>query len=273
MRNLLSANLLRLRKSRLFWGLLAVMFAVGLLFTLQHISYQLRHGARFYLTIDLFVYALLLGFGMAVFIPLFFGAEHSDGTLRNKLTAGHPRLSIYLSHLITAIAAALCAAAAYVLPVLGLGLYFFEPPALDGGALALLTLGTLALLAAYCALYTLVAMNCSRKSTAAVSCLLGMLALYLAAGQVEVPLMHPEYLNWEVTEIGEMIPGEPNPRYVGGAERAALEAVFDLLPTGQSLQYMRVDAAHPARLPLYSLIDVIAFTTIGAALFRRKDLR
>lgn len=33
MRNLLSANLLRLRKSGLFWGLLAVMFAVGLLFT------------------------------------------------------------------------------------------------------------------------------------------------------------------------------------------------------------------------------------------------
>lgn len=273
MRNLLSANLLRLRKSRLFWGLLGVMLALGAAFTLQHFTHWLRWGARFYLTIDLFTYALLLGFGMAVFIPLFFGAEYSDGAIRNKLTAGHSRLSIYLSHLITSVAAALCAAGAYVLPVLAVGFFIYEPPALEAGTLALLVLGTLVLLAAYCALYTLVTMNCSRKSAAAVICLLGMLVLYLAAGQVEIPLMRPEYLSWEVTEAGEMIPGDLNPRYVGGTARVVLETIQDLLPTGQSLQYMRADAAHPARLPLYSLIDVIAFTTIGAALFRKKDLK
>lgn len=273
MRNLLSANLLRLRKSGLFWGLLGTMFALGAAFTLQHFSHWFRWGARFYLTIDLLTYALLLGFGMAVFIPLFFGAEYSDGAIRNKLTAGHSRLSIYLSHLITGVAAALCAAGAYVLPVLAVGLFIYEPPALEAGTLALLVLGTLVLLAAYCALYTLVTMNCSRKSTAAVICLLGMLVLYLAAGNIEVPLMHPEYLNWVVTEAGEMIPGDPNPRYVGGMERVVLETIQDLLPTGQSLQYMRAEVVHPARLPLYSLIDVGAFTAIGAALFRKKDLK
>ena len=273
MRNLLSANFLRLRKSGLFWGLLGVMFALGAAFTLQHFSHWFRWGARFYLTIDLLTYALLLGFGMAVFIPLFFGAEYSDGAIRNKLVAGHSRLSIYLSHLITSVAAALCAAVAYVLPVLAVGLFIYEPPALEAGTLALLVLGTLMLLAAYCALYTLVTMNCSRKSTAAVICLLGMLALYIVSGNVEIPLMHPEYLNWVVTEAGEMIPGDPNPRYVGGMERVVLETIQDLLPTGQSLQYMRAEVAHPARLPLYSLIDVTAFTAIGAALFRRKDLK
>lgn len=273
MRNLLSANLLRLRKSRLFWGLLAVMFALGAAFTLQHFTHWLRWGARFYLTIDLFTYALLLGFGMAVFIPLFFGAEYSDGAIRNKLIIGHSHLSIYLSHLITSIVVALSAAAAFVLPVLAIGIFAYEPPDMDTGTLLLILLGSLILLAAYCALYTLVTMNCSRKSAAAVICLLGMLVLYLAAGQVEIPLMHPEYLNWVVTEAGETIPGDPNPRYVGGTARVALETIQDLLPTGQSLQYMRVDAAHPARLPLYSLIDVIAFTTIGAALFRKKDLK
>lgn len=273
MRNLLSANFLRLKKSRLFWGLLGVMFALGAAFTLQHLSHWLKWGARFYLTIDLLTYALLLGFGMAVFIPLFFGAEYSDGAIRNKLVAGHSRLSIYLAHLITGVAAALAAAGAYVLPVLAVGIFIYEPPALDAGTLALLVLGTLVLLAAYCALYALVTMNCSRKSTAAVICLLGMLALYLAAGNIEVPLMHPEYLNWVVTEAGETIPGEPNPRYVGGTARVVLETIQDLLPTGQSLQYMRAEVAHPARLPLYSLIDVTAFTAIGAALFRRKDLK
>ena len=118
MRNLLSANFLRLRKSGLFWGLLGVMFAFGVFFTLQHLNHYLKWGAKFYLTIDLFTYALLLGFGMAAFIPLFFGAEYSDGAVRSKLTVGHTRLSIYLSHLITSIAVAISAALAYVLPVL-----------------------------------------------------------------------------------------------------------------------------------------------------------
>lgn len=273
MRNLLSANLLRLRKSRLFWGLLGVMFALGAAFTLQHFSHWLKWGARFYLTIDLLTYALLLGFGMAAFIPLFFGAEYSDGAIRNKLIAGHSRLSIYLSHLITSVVAALCAAGAYVLPVLAVGFFIYEPPALEAGTLALLVLGTLVLLAAYCALYTLVMMNCSKKSSAAVICLVGMLVLYLAAGNIEIPLMHPEYMSMEVTDSGEIIPGEPNPRYVGGVKRQVLETLQDLLPTGQSLQYMRVDVTHPARLPLYSLIDIATFTAVGLALFRRKDLK
>ena len=273
MRNLLSANFLRLRKSGLFWGLLGVMSALGAAFTLQHFNHWLKWDVRFYLTIDLFTYALLLGFGMAVFIPLFFGAEHSDGTFRSKLAVGHTRLSIYLSHLITSIVVALAAAGAYVIPVLAVGIFIYEPPALEAGTLVLLLLGTLALLAAYCALYAFVTMNCSSRSRAAVACLLGMLALYLAAGNIEIPLMHPEYLSMEVTESGEVVPGEPNPRYVGGAKRQVLETLQDLLPTGQSLQYMRADVAHPARLPLYSLAVTALSTAAGIALFRKKDLK
>lgn len=273
MRNLLSANFLRLRKSKLFWGLLLILFGLGILFTFRRVSDQMKWGARFYLTIDLFTYPLFLGFGMAAFIPLFFGAEHSDGTMRNKLTVGHTRLSIYLAHLITSIAVAFSAAAAYVLPVLAVGLFIYEPPAMEVGTLLLLALGTLALLAAYCALYTFVVMNCARKSGAAVICLVGMLALYLAAGNIEIPLMHPEYLSMEVTGSGEAVPGEPNPRYVGGAERQVLETLQDLLPTGQSLQYMRAEAAHAERLPLYSLAVTALSTGAGIALFCRKDLK
>lgn len=277
MRNLLAADFFRLRKSGLFWGLLLLLFALGVIFTLHRVEEQQKWGARFYLTVDLFTYPLFLGFGMAAFIPLFFGAEYSDGAIRNKLVIGHSRLSIYLSHFITSVIAAISAAASYVLPILLIGFFFYEPPAMETGTLLLLLLGSLVLLAAYCALYTLVAMNFASKSGAAVLCLVGMLVLYLAAGNIEVRLMHPEYMGGgiTITDEGIEIPlePEPNPRYVGGAARAALEAAHDLLPTGQSLQYMRVDVAHPERLPLYSLINIVAFTAIGAALFRRKDLK
>lgn len=273
MRNLLSANFLRLRKSALFWGLLLLLFGLGMSFTLHRVKEQAQWGAHFYLTVDLFTYALFLGFGMAAFIPLFFGAEYSDGAIRNKLVIGHSRWAIYLSHLVTSVVVALSAAAAYLAPVLAIGLFVYEPPNMDAGTFLLILLGSLALLAAYCALYTFVVMNCSRKSAAAVICLVGMLVLYVAAGNIEVPLMHPEYMSMEVTDSGEIIPGEPNPRYVGGAARDVLETLHDLLPTGQSLQYMRADVAHPARLPLYSLVDILVFTAAGATLFRKKDLK
>lgn len=40
MRNLLSANFLRLRKSALFWGLLLLLFGLGMLFTLHRVKEQ-----------------------------------------------------------------------------------------------------------------------------------------------------------------------------------------------------------------------------------------
>ena len=60
MRNLLSANFLRLRKSKIFWGLLSVLFGLGVLFTLHRVNEQQQWGAHFYLTVDLFTYALFL---------------------------------------------------------------------------------------------------------------------------------------------------------------------------------------------------------------------
>lgn len=273
MRNLLSANLLRLRKSGIFWFLLLVLFAFGTITTLQRVSDQMQWGARFYLTVDLFVYALLLGFGMAAFIPLFFGAEYSDGAIRNKLIIGHSRLSVYMAHLVTSVAVSALAAAAYLAPVLAIGVFAYEPPNMDAGTLLFMLLGTLALLAAYCALYTFIIMNWGNKSRAAVICLTGMLALYLAAGNIETSLTHPEYMFTEITDSGEIIYGDPNPRYVGGTKREALENLLDLLPTGQSIQYMRVKVNDPARLTLYALVDTTALTALGAILFQRKNLK
>lgn len=257
MRNVLSANLFRLRKSALFWGLLLVSAAFGALFTLQHVMAQKQAGHNFPLSIDFFAYPLLLGFGMAVFIPLFFGAEYSDGTIRNKIALGCPRLSVYLVHLLTGFGAAILAGIAYLIPVLTIGIPAFDPLPMDSKTLSLLLLGSLALLAAYCALYTAATMNCGRKSTAAVVCLAGMMAVYFLTGGIENRLAYPE----------------STPYYVSGAARAVLETTFDLSPVGQSLQYLWLEAVDPVRLALYSLGIAVAVTTAGLALFQRKDLK
>ena len=88
MRNLLSANFLRLRKSMLFWGCLILMLLLGAGFSLycflDRRTYE-TFGVGYVSNLDpvLFRYALLIGILMAVFVPLFFGMEYSDGAIRN----------------------------------------------------------------------------------------------------------------------------------------------------------------------------------------------
>ena len=163
---LLSANFLRLRKTNLIWGSLGICVGLGALAALGEFRFQVSVGAdlsvpevaqyKALLEKQFFEYAAFIGILAAEFISLFLGTEYSDGAIRNKLAAGHSRLSIYLSHLITSVAVALCAAGAYVLPVLAVGLFIYEPPALEAGTLALLVLGTLVLLAAFAAACVLI---------------------------------------------------------------------------------------------------------------------
>lgn len=283
---LLSANFLRLRKTNLIWGSLGICVGLGALAALGEFRFQVSVGAdlsvpevaqyKALLEKQFFEYAAFIGILAAEFISLFLGTEYSDGAIRNKIAVGHSRVSIYLANLITGFAASLVCMAGYMLSCLAVGApllgWFTKPAPLLLCAIS----GSVLMLAAFCAIFTFVAMNCAKKSTSVVICLLGVFALLLAAVYLNGRLDAPEFITgYELSVNGEIVEAvpEPNPNYLTGAKRGIYQFLYDLLPTGQSLQYMRADVAHPARLPLYSVIDVAAFTAAGAALFRRKDLK
>ena len=75
MTNLLSANLFRLRKSILFWVTLLLCAAAG---AWQPLQTYLEYQRQFPLDAIFFVYAMLIGLVLSVFLPLFFGSEYSD---------------------------------------------------------------------------------------------------------------------------------------------------------------------------------------------------
>ena len=66
---------------------------------------------------------------------------------------------------------------------------------------------------------------------------------------------------------------EPNPHYLTGLEREVYQFLYDLLPTGQSLQYTTLGFTDPAKLMGLSALVAAVFSAAGAALFRRKDLK
>ena len=164
---------------------------------------------------------------------------------------------------------------AYMLAALTVGTPLIGFLAADAQQAALLTLGSLAAMAAFCALFTLAAMNCSRKSVSAVVCVLGVFLLLLAAVYVRSRLLAPEYLNGFLNARGEFVPGRltPNPQYLGGAPREVFKLLYALLPSSQAVEYASRQTGNLHWMPLWALAVTALSTAAGIVLFQRKDLK
>ena len=276
MRDLLSANLLRLKKNYAFWGAMGVSFGLALATVIDVYRVAQTFGGTTSVDAELFKYAAFIGILAAELIPLFFGTEYSNGAIRNKLIVGQSRLSIYFANLITGFAACVLCSAAYMLGCMALGIpllgWFTQPPALLFTAL----IGSLLMTAAFCAIFTFVTMNCAKKSTSVAICLLGTFAAFIWAFVIHSMLEAPEFIQgYEMSVNGQVVNAvpEPNPNHLTGLKREVYQFLFDLLPSGQSIQYCSLVLSDPVRLMGLAAAVCVVFTGAGAALFRRKDLK
>ena len=276
MRNLLSANFLRLRKNYAVLGAMGVSFGLALATVIDVYRVAQAFGGTTSVDAELFKYAAFIGILAAELIPLFFGTEYSNGAIRNKLIVGQSRLSIYFANLITGFAACVLCSAAYMLGCMALGIpllgWFTQPPALLFTAL----IGSLLMTAAFCAIFTFVTMNCAKKSTSVVICLLGTFAAFIWAFVIHSMLEAPEFIQgYEMSVNGQVVNAvpEPNPNHLTGLKREVYQFLFDLLPSGQSIQYCSLVLSDPVRLMGLAAAVCVVFTGAGAALFRRKDLK
>lgn len=270
MRKLLSANFSRLRHNKAFYLALAGVFAICLAGiwsgsdpSFERILDDLYFGPAPY-----------LGAVYAVWISLFLGTEYSDGTMRNKLVVGHPRIRVYLANYLVSFTACLCLAAAWLLGS-AFGLLFIGPFQMSMGQFAAYLLAIVGFTASFTAIYTWVATQCTNKAiTIILTLCLWIVLLGIASGLID-RLDEKEMLGGMAYIDGAyvMIEEAPNPLHLSGTVRTVCEFLRDLLPTGQTIMIHDADLTNPLPCTALSAVLCVCVTAAGAAAFRRKDIK
>ncbi|MGN0543167.1 MAG: ABC transporter permease subunit [Acutalibacteraceae bacterium] len=281
MKNLLSAEFLRLSKNKLFWFLSAAAFVFGAL-----VQIYVYIGAKVSdiepkIDMALFAVGMVVSFVAAIFVSLFVGTEYSNGTLRNKMINGKSRTSIYFSKYIVCCVAMVAFFAFYYAGSLIFGFVLCKKFAAKASVLIIIALVLCLAAFSYVAVFLAVAMNCGKKSATAVVSLVAAMAMFFTAVMTESKLQEPEFYPSSVymdTETGQLIEETeaPNPNYLRGTKRKVYEFINDANPTGQCVQLSGAidDAGSVCKkeFPIYSCGLILIGTAIGMIIFRKKDI-
>lgn len=281
MNRLIRADFARLFKNTVFYVLLIGFSAAGIIAG-SVLSAKLD---SFYFEDFLYGAVAFMGLTAAVFVSLFTGTEYSDGTIRNKLTAGHSRVAIYLAHLIVCCAAVLIVALAYVATMIASGAVCGGRMASSSRTFAFFMLCALLVTAAYVTFMNCLSWIISSRAISSVICIIAALAFLFAAAYVNQRLAEPEtkdiYIMSDEAGVPTQVETVPNPSYVEGRARETLEFINDVLPSGQGVQmasvpgenWAGVEAPYPVRWICCSLAFCTVMTGAGLLLFKRKEIR
>lgn len=223
MSRLFSANMMRLKKSKIFW--LEEIFMVGyaLFVYISAHSNMVSSGAveDWNWNIYFFNVLLLLGFIVALFVSGFFDAEYSDGVIRNKLMVGHKRRDIYLVNFGTCLLAGLITCATYYLFALLFGCLIIGRESLQIQSLDAGVLCSILILVVYAAVFVFVEMVDRNKArTAAVNLMTALVILVIGMiGYGEV-VSSPDAveIQWRIVEF--MFPSVLTFHVASGLEEA-----------------------------------------------------
>lgn len=263
MSNLLYANFSRMIKNKVFLIGMGFMFIAGSFLCFQQYRQAAGYGIQVKLDSTFFEYTIMIGVISAVFCSLFVGVEYNDGTMRNKIIAGHKRAKIYFSNLIVNIAASFLICFSYMSANMIVGIPLIGTLTIPITKVLLIIGGSLITVIAFCAIFTMISLLVSSKAIAPVICIVAMFLSVAFLNEVQRILDNPKM--W--------YDGTVNTAYVGGKEREQLEFIYDVIPTGQEMQYARKSIKNMDKLCMYSAGITVVTTGVGIFFFKRKNIK
>lgn len=288
MYKLLNASFSRLRKNKIFLGLviLTIIIAVFMLVSeyLNNIKYSSVFGISSNTTdILLTNFINIIGFFIAIFTSLFVGAEYSDGTIRNKIVAGHSRKNIYLSNLIVSILVGIFLELIYLIIVSIVSIPIFGLVQMSFLQLAVILLDIIMIIIVYSSIFNFIALICSNITISTVSSLLLILIMFVIDMLLSPTANSTEYIqkNKVMDEQGnityEIVKNED---YPGKIIQTTCKTIINFNPVNQAIEISgnkinmnEEDFNNMKVYPLYSLGLIIIITAIGIYLFNIKELK
>lgn len=277
MRNLLSSGFIRLKKDKVFWICVVIMFLVGIGVPVSNYFEGKRMNELISLDSGFFVYVSLISIVTSAFSALFVGTEYGEGTMRNKIIAGHKRSAVYLSNLLICLTAGIIMCAAYLIPYMAIGIWLLGTLKTGFAPIIIMMLCAFLMMSAFISLFVIVAMLNQNKSIVSVICVLGAVLILFSGIYISSSLDEPEYFDSYIytDSLGsvETVAPEKNPNYLSGTKRKVYEFLFDATPGGQVVQLSEMSAENPLLMSVSSLFIILAVSFSGIIFFKKKDLK
>lgn len=282
MLNLISAGFYKMRKSRVFLICTLLVNIWSAFLTVQVHFNSLAETIPYTFEDGLFAIETIMILVTSVFVSLFFGTEYSDGTIRNKLIGGYTRGQIYLSQFFINAAACLLVYLSSLCLSGILGFILMGAEGVSAAKLAVYMIAGAGMCITDAALFTFLTVSVGTKAGASVAGLLLAFSLLCGAMVVHDKLSQEEYMYIPkgageeavsvITEDTELIK-VPNPYYVSGTKRKALEFLLDINPSGQAVQLAQLELPRPGAVMLCDAALTVLFCSLGVFIFRKKDLK
>ena len=248
MYKLLNASFFRLKKNKIFYFIIVVSIVMALFVLHSRYTDELKDIQYGFPLTDLKTTDRLLidnlviiGFLMSLFTSLFVGTEYSDGVIRNKLIAGHSRISVYIANFIMSVVVGIIVEVIYLLIVASIGIPMFGGIQIPISDFLYVLLDSFMIIVFYAGIFTFISLICSNITTSTVICLLLTLAMMIMA----------------ILQT----PGDE---------------ILNIFPTGQVIQISWLSYKEEANIQIlwvYSLGITFVINTIGIYLFNRKELK
>lgn len=165
MHNLLNAGFSRLKKNKIFLGLIIITLICAAFFLFGRYYDGIKYnGYGFSLKSTgqlLLEFTNIIGFFIALFTSLFVGTEYSDGTIRNKIIIGHSRKNIYLSNLIISITVGIIIELIYLLIVAAIGIPMFGELQIPLSEFLFILLDILMIIVSFSSIFNFISLICS----------------------------------------------------------------------------------------------------------------
>ena len=281
MKSLLAADFARLKRDKFFWLSVAAMLIFTVYMIIKRYSPDYLDDLDYFSHWHYYYFNTIEAIELlcAMFIALYIGKDLDSKAIRNKAIAGHSKINIYLSYLITSAAGgaviyiAMLIGGLVAIPLFGvhiesrinIGVYILI------GFLATLSIS---------AVYTFVAAISGSRVKALILSIVIALAAFFIFTIVNDALWQPEFsdhhYSFDGVEWTEVMGEIPNPRYVSGALRTFLQYISEIFPTGNIILLgvnYTVMVVNPIREIVLSLLFTLATAIGGIFAFCKKDMK